>query len=195
MTVDLATRLPSGIYAQLMEITAKLELGEVRAAYETLNAVKWGLQDDDRYISSVPVDLCLEHQLHHSVYAYRQGMTNPDTGHLYKKVFSFTVLAADPAQVAKQGASGTSEMSMRDLIKAKRIAKMVEGNDFSAVEDRGSTRYLPYAQAILYNYFSSLITYPIYVHSEVRYQLCLSLVSSTSYSLIRTLKTLSSSCN
>ena len=27
-------------------------------------------------------------------------------------------------------------------------------------------RYLPYAQAILYNYFSALITYPVYVHAQ-----------------------------
>lgn len=56
---------------------------------------------------------------------------------------------------------------MRELIKAKKIAKRVEDNDFSGVDDHSSgVRYLPYVQAIVYNYFSALTTFPVYVHAQ-----------------------------
>jgi len=56
---------------------------------------------------------------------------------------------------------------MRELIKAKRISKEVEENNFLPVTDKAGLCYKANAQAILYNYFSSLITYPMYVHNQV----------------------------
>lgn len=56
---------------------------------------------------------------------------------------------------------------MRDLIKAKRITKALEENDYKPVSDKNGAQQITIAQAVVYNYFSSLITYPMYVHSDV----------------------------
>ena len=64
MQIDLATRLPSAIFSKLTEITDKLELGEVREAYDLLREIKIDLSDESRYVSATPVDLALEHYLH-----------------------------------------------------------------------------------------------------------------------------------
>ena len=55
---------------------------------------------------------------------------------------------------------------MRQLIKMKKISEKVEATNFGIVEEPEGVRYLPYAQAILYNYFSAIETYPLKINSQ-----------------------------
>lgn len=52
--------------------------------------------------------------------------------------------------------STSEQVSMRELIKAKKMSKAVEENDFKAVTDVAGVRHLANVQAIVYNYFSTL---------------------------------------
>ena len=70
-------------------------------------------------------------------------------------------MGVDTADKAK-----AKELSMRELIKAKRITKQIEDNDYQPVTDKSGAKFVPSAQAILYSYFSSLVTYPMYVHLD-----------------------------
>ena len=79
---------------------------------------------------------------------------------MYKKQHSFKVIAASLEAEPKD------ILSMRDLIKANQVARKVTENDFSEFVDQSGVRYLPYAQAILYNYFSTLTMYPVYLHEQ-----------------------------
>ena len=85
---------------------------------------------------------------------------------------------------------------MRELIKAKRITKALEESDFQPHTDKSGSKHLANAQAILYNYFSSLITYPMWVHSDVSTDISCFICSEDSpINLFRTSAMWRSSCS
>ena len=62
-------------------------------------------------------------------------MENPKTGQLYKKVDKFTMRAVKASETTTQ----KQTVSMRELIKIKRVGKTMEENNFAPVTDRDGT--------------------------------------------------------
>jgi hypothetical protein len=54
---------------------------------------------------------------------------------------------------------------MREVAKRKKIQELFLENDFMPVTLNG-VEYLPNVQAVLYNYFQTMTTYPVYVNSD-----------------------------
>ena len=87
-----------------------------------------------------------------------------ENGEPYKKVKSFLTICNEKGNPDKW--LWHTNLPMREVAKRKKVHKLFLDNDFMPVTLNG-VEYLPNVQAVLYNYFQTMTTYPVYVNSDV----------------------------